>query len=384
MRLSVFLLIAGCIPSAAWADSAAGDLQSAIAVLQKVGPNSQGNAEAAKAWQVAARAQIDQLPEMLAAMDQSSPLACNWLRSAIDQVLDRAKRDKQEIPREQLDKFLADTKHHPRARRLAYELITERDPAAKDRYLSGMADDPSPDLRRDAVALLLEKAEKLCATEKKMDALPLVQKCLACAREKDQIDKTVKRLRELGQTVDVPAHLGLIQDWKLIGPFSNAKLAGVETAFPPEKRFDPSAEYDGMDGKVRWQPYVTRHEYGLVNLNEALGKHKEAVAYALAEFTSAKDQTVDIRIGCFNIFKLWVNGELVLQRGDYFTGMKLDHYVTQARLKAGNNLILMKVCQIDPPAQFEQWQFQLRVCDAGGAAVLSTTRPKIEPATKQP
>jgi hypothetical protein len=35
----------------------------------------------------------------------------------------------------------------------------------------------------------------------------------------------------------------------------------------------------------------------------------------------------------------------------------------------------MKVCMDIPPAQVPKlWRFQLRVCDADGAAVLSTTR----------
>src|SRR5262249_32481678 len=155
------------------------DLQSAIAVLRKVGPNSQGSSQAAKAWQVAARASIDQLPLLLTALDDESPLACNWLRSAMEQVIQTAKLEKKPTHKEQLESFLLDTKHNPRARRLAYELIIESDPAAKERYLATMTDDPSPDLRRDAVALLLESAEKVFASEKKADALPLLQKCLA-------------------------------------------------------------------------------------------------------------------------------------------------------------------------------------------------------------
>jgi hypothetical protein len=36
----------------------------------------------------------------------------------------------------------------------------------------------------------------------------------------------------------------------------------------------------------------------------------------------------------------------------------------------------MKVCTDVPPPQLPKlWRFQLRVCDADGAAILSTTRP---------
>jgi hypothetical protein len=40
------------------------------------------------------------------------------------------------------------------------------------------------------------------------------------------------------------------------------------------------------------------------------------------------------RIGCYTVFKLWVNGELALHRADAYTGMQFDHYRTQIRLLA--------------------------------------------------
>jgi hypothetical protein len=65
----------------------------------------------------------------------------------------------------------------------------------------------------------------------------------------------------------------------------------------------------------------------------------------------------------------------VLERGDAYTGMKLDHYVAKARLKPGKNVILLKVAQDEPPPQLPAaLRFQLRVCDASGKAVLAADR----------
>src|SRR5262249_40570605 len=230
---------------------------------------------------------------------------------------------------------------------------------------------------------VIEQGEQIFATEKKADALPLFQKCLASAREKDQIDKIVKRLRELGQTVDLPTQLGFIQDWRVVGPFPNEKEQGVSAPYPPEKAIDLNAEYDGKSGKIKWQPYVSHQDYGMVDLNTGVGKHLNAAAYALAEFNSADAQKVDIRIGCYTVFKLWVNGELILERGDAYTGMSFDNYIAQAQLKPGKNSFLMKVCQAEPPAQLPKlWQFQLRIADSSGKAILSTTRPSVPPVEK--
>ena len=360
-----------------------GNLENALAAVRAVGPNGAGSPEAARSWHILAKADLQQLPDLLAGMDGANPLACNWIRSAVDEVIERAKRDRQPLPRAGLETLVRDAKHHPKARRLAYELIVGEDATAKDRFLPDMMDDPSDELRRDAVARVIEQAEKIIGTDKKSDALPLFQKSLAGAREKDQIDKIVKRLRELGQTVDLPTHLGFIQDWRVIGPFPNEKDEGVNTAYPPEKGIDFNAEYDGKGAKVKWQPYTSRQEYGMVDLNTGVGKHTNAVAYAFAEFTSPNGQTVEIRIGCYTVFKLWVNGELVLERGDAYTGMSFDNYIAQAKLKPGKNTILMKVCNAEPPAQLPKlWQFQLRVCDPTGKAILSSTRPAIAPVEK--
>jgi hypothetical protein len=99
--------------------------------------------------------------------------------------------------------------------------------------------------------------------------------------------------------------------------------------------------------------------------------------YAVTTFTSPAARTAEVRIGCYTAFKLFVNGELALHRADAFTGMKLDHYVGHVKLKEGLNTFLMKVTVDDIPPQVpKQWRFQLRVCDADGVAILSTTRPK--------
>jgi hypothetical protein len=229
------------VAAALGAPAAGADLKGPIEVLRGVGPNGKGSAEAARAWRELAAADIARLPEVLAGMDGAGPLARNWLRSAVDQILERARVDKKPVPVAALEPFLRDRRHHPQARRLAYELVLEADRTAADRLLPGMMDDPSLELRRDAVARVLDQADKLFTAEKKTEALPLFRQAFAAAREKDQIDRAVKRLRELGEQVDPAAHLGLVLEWKLIGPFPNAKQQGVDTVYPPEQKIDPTA-----------------------------------------------------------------------------------------------------------------------------------------------
>lgn len=351
-------------------------LKSAIHTIRQVGPEGKGSAAAAGAWKVLAKTPIEQLPPLLAGMDGATPLARNWIRAAADEIVDRAERGKKSLPTAALTRFLANPGHDPQARRLAFDLLVQQDKTAKDRFLPKMVNDPSPELRREAVGRVLDDAEKLLSAEKKAEARSLFQQAFAAARDKDQIDKAAKRLKDLGQPIDLAKHLGFILDWKLIGPFANVEQKGIETPYPPEKALDSKAEYDGKAGKVRWKDYLSKDENGIVDLHVGVGQHSEAVVYAATEFTSPAARDVEVRIGCYNAFKLWVNGELALRREDAYTGMQFDHYPAKIRLREGKNTLLMKVCtDIPQPSVPNLWRFQLRVCAADGAAILSTTRP---------
>jgi hypothetical protein len=350
------------------------DLQSAIAVLRKITPDNQ--AGAADAWRQLAGAKVEQLPELLAGMDGSSAVARNWLRSSIDQVLDSAKKENKPLPYAELEAFLRERKHDPQARRFAYELILEKDKKAADKFLPTMLDDPSPELRRDAVARLLDEGNKVLQSDKKQDALPTFQKALASARDIGQINKAARALRDLGQKVDMPTHLGLVTDWKLIGPFANPDDKGIDIVYPPEKGIDLMASYDGLKDKVKWKNFISPQEMGMIDLDANVLKTNDAVGYAFTEFTSDRDQDVDIRIACYTPFKLWLNGAMTLARSDAYTGSALDHYQVRAHLKKGVNTMLMKVSRVVAPPQVPNlWRFQLRVCDADGVAILSTKRP---------
>jgi hypothetical protein len=371
MRILTALVLVAMIVGTA----TAGDWKKSIQALREVGPDGRGSAAAARAWKELAGADVAQLPELLAGMDGAGPVAHNWLRSAVDAVLEHTAAEKKAVPVAALESFLRDRRHDAQARRLAYELIQSKDPTAPERLLPGMLDDPSPELRRDAIARLLDQAEKTAKTDPKARGLDLFRQALAAARDNEQIRTCARRLRELGQPIDVGAHLGLVMDWHVIGPFANANEKGIDTVYAPERGIDLAATADGTSGKVRWTPYVSSDEYGIVDLNKALGEGDKGTAYAVAEFTSASERPVEIRIGCYNMFKMWVNGDMVLARSDAFTGMSLDHYVAQARLKAGRNVILLKLCKSMFPGVPNLWRFQLRVCDATGVAILSTTRP---------
>lgn len=359
-----------------------------LKVIQKVEAEGRGNVAAAGAWRELAQLDPHALPVILAAIDEEQLITANWIRSAVDAIAERAIRSGAGLPQTELEKFLKDTSHAPRARRLAFEWLLQVNPHAEDRLIPTMLHDPSVEFRRDAVARLIaagQKEEK-AGKDRHPNAVALYKEALTGARNEDQVKQIVERLGIYGETVDLPTHFGFLMRWKLIGPFDNTEKSGFDRVYPPEEAIDLQAEYKGKSSTVRWIDYVSEDNYGMVDINKGLVEEKGVAAYAFHEFTSDIAQDVELRVGGKNAFKLWVNGALVYNRDEYHHGTKLDHYRAKARLKEGKNAILLKVCQNELVASWTKvWRFQIRVCDAAGTAILSTTRevPAPNPADSE-
>lgn len=352
------------------------DLKPALMTLKKVGPEGRGNAEAAGAWQTISKADAQSIPVLLAAMDDANDLAVNWLRAAVDTIVDRELKAGGKLPTDALRAFLGGTRHHPRARRLAFELIARVEPVEADKLVPTFADDPSVELRRDAVQRLLDTADKTLAAEDKAGATKGFRAALNAARDEAQIKKAAAELRKLGQEVDLPRHFGFLMEWKIVGPFDNAKLVGFDAVYPPEKAVNLADELDGKSGKVRWSTYATKDDYGMVDFNKPFGDHKGVTAYAYTEFNATGARPAELRLGCKNGWKIWFNGQLIFGRDEYHRGSRLDQYRFPIELKAGKNTILVKACQNEEVKDWtKEWQFQLRVCDATGTAILAKDRP---------
>src|SRR5260370_22955451 len=106
-----------------------------------------------------------------------------------------------------------------------------------------------------------------------------------------------------------------------------------------------------------------------------MGQCIGSVANATNEFQSTDNRQVEFRLGTPNSWKVWLNGNLIFAREEYHRGMNLDQYRMRGTLKPGRNVILIKICQNEQTEEWAQrWQFQLRVCDATGTAILSTDR----------
>ena len=370
----VLLLALAAVPDAVGAD--AGPL---LAKIKAVGPEGAGNPEAARAWRELVALGPDVLPAILAAFDGADDRSANWLRAAVDAVAERETDAGRRLPADKLEAFVKERKHAPAARRLAYEWLTRNDGTTPTRLLPGMLDDPSVELRRDAVAVVLKDAQAKLGAKDRDGARAAFKKALTGARDPDQVDAIAKALKELGESVDIAAHYGFVRTWQLIGPFDSHGGKGYAAVFDPEKKVDLAAAHLGKGGKeVRWSAYTTTDPYGNVDLNKAIGKHMGAAAYAYTVVESPTEQAVEVRAATKNAVKIFVNGKPVYAKEEYHHGKYLDQHVARVTLHKGSNSILLKVCQNEQTDSWAQeWDFQVRVCDSvGGAVPLTVVQEK--------
>ena len=384
VKLSCLYLVVAALGFTPFGQAASNELDKSVAALRAVGGEGHGNIAAGRALQRLAKGGAGTLPALLAGMDGANPFAANYLRGAVEVIAGNTLAKGGELPLVELGEFLLNRSHDAKPRALAFELIRRVDAEAAEQLIPGLLGDPSVDLRREAVARLLGQAEGFLANAgNKPAAVLLYRQALDAARDLDQIKSISGALRELGRKVNLTRHFGFLVDWQMAGPFHNKDRAGFESVFGPEKNADLSASYDGIDGKVKWQRYSTGDEYGMVDFNKPYGDLKEVTGYAQTEFFSIIDRPAELRLGCKNAWKIWLNGELIFGRDEYHRGMRIDQYKMPVQLKKGGNTILVKACQNEQVEDWTvQWQFQLRVCDATGTGIHSGRKMNREVAAQ--
>jgi hypothetical protein len=354
--------------------AAAEDVAPLVARIKAVGKEGAGNADAARAWKDLSRQGPGALIDILAALDDAGPVAANWLRSAVDAIAEKTLDSGKSLPAEKLEAFVRDTHHGGPGRRLAYDWLTRVDASAPERLLPGMLSDRGAELRRDAVAVVLNEAQKQLDKKDKGAARAAYQKALHFARERDQVTLAVDQLKKLGTDIDITAQFGFVTKWMIVGPFDNVGGKGFNTVFPPERGVDLKASYAGKDGKpLRWSEHATTLPLGMVDFNKIIGALHGTTAFAYTVVETPGTRPVELRAGSNNALRIYLNGKEVFFREEYHHGSRMDQHVARGILKAGRNEILVKVCQNEQTDSWaQQWSFQLRVCDDIGGAVPIT------------
>ena len=359
----------------------------AIKLLQSAGSGADLDQSAsALAWKSLGSANIDDLPTLLMAYDDATPMGINWLSSAIDRVLQNQPIGTP-VPTKMLSNYVLNTEHGARGRQMALELLRDQSEEVADQVISRLTEDPSAVMRYPAIERQLKQVADEPNDEAKLAAYKEIFKL---ALDERHVVKSVVALRELGHTVDHIRKFGLLMHWQVVGPFDYADGDGFDTVYPPEKL--TLEDYNGPNGiysdvkyegktegePVGWKKYVNTARNGSVDLNKAVDQIRDAVAYGAAVFESDREQQVQLRLRQQNSAKLWLNGKLVFNQPVGHTGNFFDQYTVPVTLKKGPNLILVKSCQFAGPVYHpfvNTWQLSVRVTDETGNAILAVNRP---------
>lgn len=169
-----------------------------------------------------------------------------------------------------------------------------------------------------------------------------------------------------GRETDFRKHFGSVTDWLVLGPFpSDADLSAHFAVLPPEKSLDLRAEFDGMNGKIRWRELHQSGTHASVDFKKVFQPTEQVCAYALCFITSPVEQDAQIRFASNDAGKVWFGGKLV---HDYpYEGTAfLDRDFIPVRLPKGTTPVLLKITN-----NKVNWGFVFRVTDTHGAPLTN-------------
>ena len=344
------------------------DIQKAIAAVQSVQLNGQGNADAVKAMKVLNAAGADQILPMLKGMAGTNSISANWLRAAVNGAASRAGEG---IPIDDLKSFFADKSNDGKARLMAMQIICKADESFFDKTVASLTDDPAMPLREIGVQSLIDQANAIEDDDEKKR--PFLDAAFENARDVEQVTAIGKALNAMGQEIDLAKHLGMLTKWKLLSGFDNKDMGGFDVEYGPEgSPLEIKESYDGaMDGTAKWvEGTATDDSLGKVDLNKIIGNKKGIIAYASRTYSSPMAGQAEVRIATQNAHKIWLNGEEVMSNEIYHNSNSVDKFTAPIKLKEGKNELLIKLCQNEQRQPWAQeWGFQVRICDATGKAI---------------
>jgi hypothetical protein len=353
-----------------------------LATIARTGPQGQGSADARSARDALARHGAEILPQLLIAMDTRNIVAANWLRTVFDEiVLREGDATVTARHREFLEQYAADSRRAGRPRRLALAIIERTEPGFSTTWIAKRLGDP--EFGYEAVATALAAGDKALRAKDSDAARQAFQQAFDHARDGAQVSQAAAKLKGLGVTVDPVKHLGLVVDWRIVGPFDAPQKTGFALRFLPEEpaplqhEADLLATYPGKDGKtIGWVRHTAKDSLGQLNLIDALGTTEEAVAYAYAEIDVPQAGPAQVRCGADDNCTVWLNGQKVFGRDQWLNGTRFDRFITPITLSAGRNRLLVKICQgphhRDPEVP-NNWSLQLRLCDDQGCGIAFQT-----------
>jgi tetratricopeptide (TPR) repeat protein len=161
--------------------------------------------------------------------------------------------------------------------------------------------------------------------------------------------------------------LGFLTQWWIAGPFDNERGGGFDRAYEPETKVDLEARYDGKKREIGWRRVpVESPPGGVIDLDAMVRPNDQVLCYAVTAVFADRPQTLALRLGSDEAFKVFVNGAYVGGR-DVVRPHQHDQDALAVDLREGPNLLLLKVCDQQGAFAFSA---RLTAPDGGKAAGL--------------
>ncbi len=180
------------------------------------------------------------------------------------------------------------------------------------------------------------------------------------SRGKGELDKAEEALKKLG----------LVRSYSFLGPYENEGETGfaaeydVEADLKSRKDFpDMEKVFDGKAGKVRWNTPPMGPPTGAIDLNHVYRESENVSGYVMTFLYASAPCDVALRTGSDGAMKIWLNGAILFE-GDTYRSPRLDQDAIGARLEAGWNEVIAKVCHKKGP-----WRLIVRVTNPDGSPI---------------
>ncbi|MFN7291394.1 MAG: hypothetical protein ACK5YR_00160 [Pirellula sp.] len=276
--------------------------------------------------------------------EYSSPAEMAWITTAIDKITSRSLH---KLEFENLEPRLLDTKRSGRGRRVVLSILERIKPGYRDGFLLSVESDP--EFHRDYMSSQIDKAVQIRDQGNIGEANGLLTQLYDRAIDAEQIVSIYNMIEEQSNLVSLHEKLGLISEWKVIGPFPSEKAKGPEQTYPVESQYlneqlDISQSY-AVDGKsLDWKSFEIGKDVTSLKFGQVLAGRNDSVYFAATTVHSDVKKRVELLASGGETIQLWHNGVLVIDAPFYNQRPRLDRYRCLVELKEGDNTIFAKVC----------------------------------------
>ncbi|MEZ5989552.1 MAG: tetratricopeptide repeat protein [Planctomycetota bacterium] len=181
-----------------------------------------------------------------------------------------------------------------------------------------------------------------------------------------------------GEASKVLDGLGYVRDFLVLGPLDNERGSGFRSsrAFEADpKQLDLDEAVDGKKRPVRWkQVGIGEDPMATLRLGELQRPNTQVLSYVAFAVDSDKDRVVAAGMASTGSLAVWVDGHETLRHDCQERRLGWDQDLALVPLRAGLNLVVVKVC-----CQSAEPAFRIRLRELGGAPLAAGVKTSADP-----